>query len=210
MQIRKPLRITLLVLSLASLVLAPLASAEEQRTEGMYVGGGFAMAFEQFKNLDEFGLPSWVDIESIDHALGFDIWAGYRMGPHAAVEAQFSYLEGFDADIGGRAGSYQVDFAVDLELLSGTAHLKLYPFEGFLEPFVLGGVGVTRIEGDLGGDSEDDIYAIFLVGGGVDVYVFERTALVVGANYVFTSGDFDGAEVNPNMVTFKVGIQHRF
>ncbi len=203
------LRTALFVLPLAALLVAGFASAEQRRDKGAYLGAAFAVGFEQFRGLGD-SLRRGLEVTSIDEAFGFDLWAGYRFGPHLAAEAQFSYLEGFDADVEGRINGAPFDFSVDLEMLAGNGSLKLYPFAGVVEPFVLGGVGGARIKGELGGDSAEDSYAIFLVGGGVDVRVTKQMALVVGANYVFTSGNFKGAKARPDMVKVKIGLQYRF
>jgi len=197
MSSKKLLLLFLVVPSIAGVFLAGLAEAQEaqeaQEDEAYpttYLGIAFAVGIDQFDNTQGFS--------SFDEAFGVDLWVGVRANRYLGVEGELIYLEGFDTEF--------LDVPIDFEALGFTANLKLYPLEGRVEPYLLGGVGVGRLDAKFRGISVDESDAIFVLGGGVDVYFYHGFAAVLGAGYVFTTGDIKDTD----FVTIKVGIQHKF
>jgi len=156
---------------------------------GPYLGASFSLGIEQFDNT----LPG----DEFDEGFGFDLWAGSRIHPHVGVEGQLSYLKGFDIQGTG----------IDFSHLNGTANLKLYPFDGLIQPWVLAGAGVGRFEReDPDGYTLADTGGVMRVGTGVDVYLNDRLSLVGGVGYLFTAGDV----VDTDVIEMKFGLQYRF
>ena len=194
MSSKKLLLLFLVVPSLAGVFPAGLAAAQEaQENEAypaVYFGIAFATGIDQFDDTGGFS--------SFDEALGVDLWVGIRANRYLGVEGELVYLEGFDTEFR--------DVPIDFEALGFTANLKLYPLEGWAQPYLLGGVGVGRFEAKALGRSIDESDAIFVLGGGVDLYFYHGFAAVLGAGYVFTTGDIKDTD----FVEIKVGIQHKF
>lgn len=156
---------------------------------GPYLGGSLAIGVEQFNDV-----PSGDDY---DEGFGFDIWAGSRISRHVGVEGQLSYIQGFELKGTG----------IDFNHLNGTANLKLYPFDGKVQPYVLAGAGVGRFElEESDGYTLSDTGGVMRVGGGVDFYLNKHIALVSGIDYLFTAGDI----VDNDILEIKFGMQYRF
>lgn len=156
---------------------------------GPYMGGSLAIGVEQFN-----GVPAG---DEYDEAFGFDIWVGSRIHRHVGVEGQLSYIEGFELRGTG----------IDFNHLNGTANLKLYPFDGKIQPYILAGAGVGRFElQEPDGYTLSDTGGVMRVGGGVDVYLNDNIALVGGMGYLFTAGDI----VDNDVLEIKLGLQYRF
>jgi opacity protein-like surface antigen len=156
---------------------------------GAYVGGAFSIGIEDFNNVSSD--------DDYDEGFGFDIWVGSRIHKHVGVEGQLSYLQGFEI-----AGT-----GIDFNHLNGTVNLKLYPFDGKVQPYVLAGAGVGRFElEEPDGYSISDTGGVMRLGTGVDFYLNKNVALVAGVGYLFTAGDIADTDV----VEMKFGVQYRF
>lgn len=156
---------------------------------GPYLGGSLAIGVEQFNDV-----PSGDDY---DEGFGFDIWVGSRIHRHVGVEGQLSYIEGFELQGTG----------IDFNHLNGTANLKLFPFDGKIQPWVLAGAGVGRFElEEPDGYTLSDTGGVMRVGTGVDIYLNDSIALVGGLGYLFTAGDI----VDNDILEIKFGVQYRF
>lgn len=193
MSSKKLLFMFLLLPSLAVVFSAGIVAAHEDAASvypALYVGLAFAVGIEQFDAPKEFS--------SFDDGLGADFWIGVRINRFVGVESQLTYLEGFDAEV--------LDVPIDLEVLGFTGNVKLYPLEGWIEPYLVAGAGVARLDTKVLGTSFDETDTIIRAGGGVDIYFSEGFSVVFGGSYVFTSGDID----QTNIIEIKLGIQHRF
>ena len=167
--------------SLAALLAlaAPPEASADPATDGLYLGIGPAVAFEDFDG------GGSVDP---DEAWGFNAWGGYRFNQWLGAELQLEYLNGFDFSFFGAD--------IDAEVVNFHATAKLFPLASLLparvQPFLRAGPGMTWIEfeADFGADSDDADFSARL-GGGLDVYLTERIALQVASSYLLTTGDVD-------------------
>lgn len=156
---------------------------------GPYLGGALAIGIDQFDDV-----PSG---DKYDAGFGLDVWVGSRIHRHVAVEGQLSYLDGFDLKGTG----------VEFSHLNGTANLKLYPFDGMVQPYAVVGAGLGRFEiQEEDGFTFSDTGGVMRVGAGVDIYLNKRIALVGGVGYLFTAGDI----VDNDVLELKFGLQYRF
>ncbi len=178
-------------LTLIALIGIP-ARAEAQddyERSGYYLGAGLGLGVEQFEGAG--GL-------NIDTGVGFDIWAGYRFASNLAAELQLEYLDRFDFSLGGS------DF--EGSALALTWNLKCYLETGWIQPFVLVGIGLLRAELEAFGPSGSDTDFAARFGGGIDFYSWSNTSLGVTASYVLATGDVDVFDY----VSLVLGVQHRF
>lgn len=161
---------------LASLIAAGCASASpaEESADGssgfarpgVYLGAYGIQSFEKFHTGD-----SQIDTGHSDFGVGLKV--GYRATPCAAVEVIAESVKGFEVSDG--------TLDSDLDILNFGISGKYYFLEDRFQPYVLGGVGLSRADvSDF--DFDDDTW--FLRGGvGVDVYLTTGFALFAEADY---------------------------
>ena len=150
------------------------AEEPDYARNGWYLGTALAGGFEKSD------LPG-----TVDDAVGFDFWAGYRVSRVLAFEAQFEYLNGFS---GAGAGDF----------IAATANLKFYLLHDRIQPFLAVGAGVGRIDAGRGW--------IVRFGSGADLWLTENIALVAAWSYVFTTQGVDDRDY----VSITAGAQYRF
>jgi opacity protein-like surface antigen len=188
---------------IVSCVLAALpAAAQDYARNGFYIGAGAVGGI--YLDVDEevedtFMVPFDVDA---DEAIGFEVFGGYRLHRHFAVEGEFEMLTESEFEAMG------IDFA-EIESWNLTGNVKAFPFTGRVQPFLLAGVGImdTEVEDTVGvgfNESATEFAARF--GAGVDVYLTENVVLYAGANYLLPTGDLDEVDY----VSFGGGLQFRF
>lgn len=193
MSSKKTLLMFLVLPSVAVVFSAGFAAAHAEAKSvypALYVGLAFAAGIEESDAAMEFS--------SFDGGLGADFWVGVRVNRFLAVEGQLTYLEGFDSEVH--------DVPIDFEVLGFTGNMKFYPLEGWIEPYLVAGAGVARLNTKFLGRSFDESDVIIRAGGGLDIYFSEGFSVVFGGSYVFTSGDIDQTDI----IEIKLGIQHRF
>ena len=178
------------LLTMGGLCLPPSATAQaDYARPGWYAGAGLALGFEQFDGTGG---------ADIDTAVGFDIWAGYRLIPNLAVEGQFEYVNGFDSA------------RVETQGLTATANLKAFLMTGQVQPHVLIGVGLGWADASAAGPIAtriaSDTAFILRFGGGVDFWVSENFSLGTTVTYVLGTGDLDGFDY----IALGFGSQFRF
>lgn len=164
---------------------------------GAYLSGGVGGAVETFDNTG-----------GIDFDSAFLIGArlGYRANRFLALEGTVDYsVTGFEFS----SGANEAEF----EALLATGTLKLYPIDGRLQPFLLGGGGVLRIDPECksGGTTvacpvSEEMDFAGRIGGGIDVYVFKNLAVSGEVAYVIPTGDLEDA----SFVTFGAYAMIRF
>jgi opacity protein-like surface antigen len=190
----------LAILGWLVLVSAP-ALAEDFARTGFYlgaemIGGAYTKAEDELEDL----VPVSVDI---DTAIGFEAYAGYRVHPNFAIEAEFELLPETDVDASG-FGTF-----AELEAWTATGNAKLFPLTGRGQPFLLIGLGAmhAEVEDTVGlGASEDEAGFAVRFGGGVDFYVTENAAVSGGADYVLPAGDVEDLDY----VSYGGGVMIRF
>lgn len=170
---------------LASLPLYSSSAAEEADERfGTYVGGAFAIGFDQFT--DTGGLD-------FDEAFGLDAWIGLRRNDHLALEFEYVYVDGYEVE----------DSTADFQGMSYTINAKGYMPFGSLEPYALVGTGLQHLEIDTSAGAAIDYGAVLRFGLGLDFYLHERIALTAGAAYNLTFGDLEDFR----SIEARVGIQ---
>lgn len=185
------LALLLFAIGFAADVHAEDRADDVDHASGPYIGGSFAIGFEQAQ------IPRrYRNHEDFDEAFGFDVWAGVRVNRFFAMEAEFLAIEGFETRYEG--------IPVEFEAIGGTANLKLYPVAGRVQPFIVGGVGLGQLKGKAVGESESRSSLIYRVGAGVDIYIFKSVALVAGADYIITKHNI------ADFLEVKAGLQYQF
>jgi opacity protein-like surface antigen len=185
----------------AGLAVALPASAEEESEfgrAGPYIGANVTGA--SYTRLDE------VDNDlSADPAVGFNAYAGYRLAPSMAFEAQYEMLIGTQLDLDGVTSD-----AGSLDATTITGNFKFFFLSGRIQPFALLGFGALLLDlDDDTGQSASGTESNFAMryGLGLDVYITKQIAASIGASYVLPAGsnieDFD-------YVSYGAGIQYRF
>jgi len=179
------------VVSSLSLLVAGQAAAEEEGTDhgrlGGYAGGGLGLGFAEFTG-DGAGK---LDFST---GVGLDVWAGYRLLPNVAFEAQLEYLDRFNAG------------PLEMSVLTFTGNIKGYFSTGQFQPFGVVGVGVTRGSAELGGASGSGSGFAARLGAGADYWLTESVSVGATYSYVFTTGGADGLDYQ----SFVMGAQYRF
>jgi len=166
------IRITVVGIALMGMLgAAAQAQAEDDfGRSGPYLGLGFALGFDNFQDI-----PGFVDI---DTAFGFDFWAGYRLIPNIAVEAELEYLNGFDISIS----------SLEVDQLVLTGNVK-FVGTGRVQPFLMFGLGMFHLSTELGGSDWSDTGFAARAGAGLDIYITESISVGAKASYVLTAGD---------------------
>ena len=167
----------------------------EYASSGIYIGGGFGLGFEQYK-----GALAGPDYQV---GIGFDIFGGYRFGRYIAVEAQFEYIDRVDTEID--------DPGVKTLLQTFTVQAKPYLPFGRWQPFLLGGIGVTKITTQVNKNKNkiNDNSLSFRAGGGLEYYATENIAATVSASYVIPVCS-NGFTCGYRYVSALFGVQYRF
>lgn len=192
-----PFLLCLIASLLPTLALAQIESgpepqnvdAEDQEIfePSKYGGLGLAIGVEQYD------LFPGVDF---DEGFGADVVLGSRWHPYFSVEAQFVYMQGIEID---RAN-------VEFEYEVFTANLRFHPFPGVVEPYAFVGLGMGRVELDVGFAKDDEWGSVFRFGGGAELNINRTFAVTVGADYLLTTGDIKDLD----LVEIKVGVISRF
>lgn len=163
---------------------------------------------------------------NIDPSVGIGVRAGYRLGPRLAIEGHFEWMNEFDIAF-ENADRTQPNVSSELgtvESWTGTVNLRAYALTGRVQPYALVGVGVLRFDSvntseraplgspagrpifTLNISDEDGVGFAARLGGGIEMFVTDDVAIVVGASYVLPTGDarhFD-------YVSTEAGLQVRF
>ena len=161
---------------------------------------------------------------SVDPGVGLHARAGYRIHPRFSVEAHFEWIS--EWSIGGTnsartQGDVQSDVA-RAESWITTANLKLHLMTGRVQPYVVAGVGVMRLQAEnrtpviirnngrpvfeFNIDNTRATDFAYRAGAGVDIYFNERLSLVLGGSYVIPEGQLDPFDY----VSVEWGLQYRF
>lgn len=138
-----------------------------------------------------------------DATAGFKTYIGVRFHPRFAVEEQIEVLRKADikVDGGGKSG--------DFDSWSLTTNFKAFLLTGRVQPFVLAGLGVMRVEFNdtIGmGISRSGTGFVSRYGAGVDFFVTEHVVVSVGTDYVLPTGDVDDFDY----VSYGGGIRYVF
>ncbi len=168
---------------------------------GLYAGVGVqGGVYTEFDDELKDNIPGF-DFDT-DPAVGFDVFAGYRVHRYVAAELEFEMLPATDTDVSGlgKIGT--------LETWTVTTNLKLLPLAGRVQPFALAGIGALHAKVSASGSPADESDADFAArfGGGVDVYVTDHIVVWARSTYVLPTGSVDFVDY----VDFGGGLQYRF
>ena len=152
----------------------PVQYVQKPSYEGLYVGLGGHFG------LENFDLPSAFEI---DDSGGLNARVGYRTSDTLAAELVFDWVAPFEV----RAQGAKVG---EIEMALIAFNLKIFPWEGPIQPFVQAGIGMLIVERDTLGFSETNFPAAGRFGVGVDLHLARRSrALGTEAVYVPPFGD---------------------
>ena len=196
------------VFSVVLLAAAPVAAQDSGFSRpGPYLGVGGSVGFytELEDDLEETAAAlGYILSADVDHPLGVNLRAGYRVEPWLAAEVEWEYLSDADIELEGIA------FA-EVRTWAFTGNLKIFPIQTRLQPFVLVGVGALRqrMKDSLGfGYDESETVAAGRFGGGLDFYLTDSVVLSLDATYLLPAGDLNGAD--GDYVSIGWGAQYRF
>jgi opacity protein-like surface antigen len=219
----------------AMLLPAPARGEAPYDRIGPYVGGGFSYALQNFglgkteqavssAVSDFIGRNVAVGLGA-DDSPGFDIRGGYRFHPNFAIEGDFQYFTGFDANIDKISLNGQelpIPPAVNtkfgsIDTLAMTVNAKGYALTGRIQPYGLLGVGFMRASFDPnveGATSQDDTTFALRFGAGVDFYVTPNIIVNLEASYLKPTSDYKFGEGDPgiggDIIPIGAGVQFRF
>lgn len=173
---------------------------------GGYVAAGIGGAFETFHG----------EFDPRGHDVSNAFIVGGRVGSRLN---RFASLDlGFDYTVTGFELSNDQARSIEAETLLGFTNLRLYPFGGRFQPFVLGGAGFLWAQLDCtdpAGDAFDCGNAGFgdtelafggRFGGGLDVYLTRNIALSGELAYVMPTGGLS----DMRFLTFGAQVVLRF
>jgi hypothetical protein len=173
--------------------LALLSSTSSAATDGgpfdasrVYVGAGPSIGGAALEPLGGSG--------SFSTGFGANVWLGYRLASWLAFELQGEYLD--------RVNRGQIELAA----LTGTANFRLYWSRGRLHPFALAGAGIGNWATNLPGHGAMDTSFAARFGGGLEVDLDSRLALVAMGSYVVMYSNLDGYDYGSGTL----GLQYRF
>ena len=190
---KKFLTYMVMVVGVLSFSLYTEALAEDHR---FFAGAGLSYAVEDF---DDGDLKKFAGGDQIDNAWGFNLFGGYRLFKHLALEGNFNWYD----DFGGKAGSIDFDVSIwtlmlDMKLISPSL------WEDRVFPYARIGGGYMSAEVDIsGGNDTDDGSFAYDVGLGFDVFVKDHISVGLDGKRVWGTGDV--REFNHFVGTLRVG-----
>jgi len=190
---RKFLTYMAIVVGVLSFTLSSEAVAGDRR---FFAGAGLSYAVEDF---DDGDLKKFAGGDKIDDAWGFNLFGGYRLFKHLAIEGNFNWYDDFE----GKAGAIDFDVSIwtlmlDLKVISPAL------WEDRLFPYLRIGGGYMSAEVDLsGGNDTDDGDFAYDIGLGFDVFVKDQISVGLDGKRVWGTGDV--SEFNHFVGTLRVG-----
>ena len=177
---------------------------------GVYIGVGASRS----ANLVEAFLDGTPVLEDIDvsNSWGVNTRLGYRVASWFAVEAEYEWLDPFNASLDGvHVGT--------LGIQSATVNLRFIGPFGRFQPYLLlgAGAGFFSVDTPASGLMVDHSAFAGRIGLGIDVYLVENLYLNVGAEGMLSpaevklnTGSFQVSENGLGTVTFQAGLGFRF
>jgi len=188
---RKSLIYLAIVIGILFFSLCFKAEAEDRK---FFAGAGLSYAVEDF---DDGDLKKLAGSDTIDNAWGFNLFAGYRLHKHFAVEGNFNWYDDFEAKVD--------DINFDIRIWSLLLDLKVISpslWEDRLFPYLRIGAGWMETEVDIRGNTRDGGDFAYNVGLGFDVFVKERISVGLDGKRVWGTGDV--SEFNHFVGTLRV------
>jgi outer membrane protein OmpA-like peptidoglycan-associated protein len=195
---------------------------EEARANSIIVNGEHECQPDQ-------GIPCQTDtLVDRSDTPGGAFRVGYRFNSLLAAELDYQYLhefnidrdqyrprEGFENDPGIIAANPEVD--VDITVHSILVNGKVYPLQGIIQPYLLGGLGTVIGDSDSNqpsGGSEVEALFAGRIGGGIDYYLTRNWVLNFDISYTITTKSFKPDGISEDMslthVPISGGVIYRF
>ncbi len=218
-----------LLVALGILILPLPGHAQNLARTGFYAGAGMSFIIEGFDttkaHIKEETEPSPCaddedgGCELIRHIFnavqladrpGANIKAGYRLHPAFALELDYQYISGFEAEVTRNDSLFSSTNTVKIEDgYAVTARAKGFLSAGMFQPYGAIGVGIAdlNIEGELPREfafADLDFVTSFSVG--LDVVTIAKITFYLETSYFLTTGNIK----NLDFVPIYLGVQYRF
>ena len=176
---RKFLTYIVMGVGIFSSILCTEALAEDHR---FFAGAGLSYAVEDF---DDGDLKKFAGGDKIENAWGFNIYGGYRLFKHLALEGNFNWYDDFE----GEAGTIDFDVSV-WTLMMGMKVISPDLWEDRLFPYIRVSGGYMSAEVDFkGGNDTDNGGFAYDVGLGIDFFVKDQISIGLDGKRVWGTGD---------------------
>ena len=220
-----------LLLALGIVVLASPGLAQDHLTtysrNGWYGGIGVSSLVKGFDTTKEDSSPEPPACQEDDDLIcalvihvfesidleenpGANVKAGYRLHPRLALEIDYQYLSGFDAEVITESQGASSFETVNVENgYAVTGRAKGFLSTGILQPYgaIGGGVANLNIDGELPRDfSFADLDFVTSFSGGIDFYPTEKLVVYLEASYFLTTGNIK----NLDFIPLTLGFLFRF
>jgi opacity protein-like surface antigen len=199
------------VFGISSLVLAGTCFAASPYFSGNF--GFVSVSDADLTNAEFAGLGiSNVEI-SFDNGVGLSLAAGADTGV-VRVEGEFSYrkndMDDLSASFGGVSDSTPLSGEIESMALMGNV-IKDFNTDSVLTPFLGLGLGFTKLDAEIEGDSEDDTVFAYQLILGTGINVSETTSIDLSYRYFAAADpDFDGTELEYGTHNFMIGARFDF
>jgi len=151
---------------------------------------------------------------SFDNGVGLSLAVGSRISDVIRAEGEFSYrkndMDTLSANYMGMPGSIPVNGEIESMTLMGNFFADI-DTNSAVTPFIGAGIGFSKVDGELEGDSEDDTVFAYQLILGTGFKVNDVTNIDVSYRYFATADpEFDGTEVEYATHNFMAGVRLTF
>ncbi|HYC56261.1 MAG TPA: porin family protein [Candidatus Binatia bacterium] len=130
-----------------------------------------------------------VPLDDAGNTGGYEIRAGYRWNKWVAIEGEWEQYLHFknvpqsnapDAGRGHNLDAYNI-----------MANVKFFPIDGRFQPYVIGGIGMAKVELEAPSpvDKRDEAGFAARFGAGVDIYITDNIGVAFEVDYILPTGD---------------------
>lgn len=151
---------------------------------------------------------------SFDNGVGLSLAVGSTITDIIRAEGEFSYikndLDSFSASDGFITASMPINGEIEAMSLMGNIFAEIKT-NSAIKPFVGLGLGFSKLDAEIEGDSEDDTVFTYQLILGTGIEVNESTSIDLSYRYFAPSDpDFDGTEVEVAAHKFMAGVRLNF
>ena len=181
----------------------------------VYVSGNIGLAMLNDSDIGLFssdGSVATLTLKS-DSGLGLGFAVGYAFG-NTRMEGEYAYqkndLDKVEVSAYGYSGSGKIGGETSSHSFLYNVY---YDFKNtsLFTPFLSAGVGVSNVEVDLLGASEDDTVFAYQIGAGVAYAMTDKTFMDLTYRYFGTSDpEFDGVEIDYSSHNVYLGVRVSF
>ena len=151
---------------------------------------------------------------SFDNGVGLSLAAGSSVSDVVRLEGEFSYrkndMDTISASMGGASATLPINGEIESMALMGNIFADINTSSA-ITPFLGLGIGFSKLDAEIEGDSEDDtVFAYqFILGAGFKVN--DSTAIDLSYRYFATADpDFNGTEIEYATHNFMAGVRVNF